>query len=651
LNPVAVVGDDQFFCSSVLPSLVDLDGSGSCDPDGDTLSYSWLQVDGPWIVLNNAQSAEPNFVPEVFGVYMFELVVNDGDSNSAPDVVTITIANQQAVYYVDGDANSANDGSSWEDAFNHLQDALFAVSCGKEIRVAEGIYEPDANSGNPDGNGDRNATFQLVNGVRIKGGYAGVGAPDPNERNVWLYETILCGDLNGDDGPGFVNNAENSYHVVTGSGTDDTAVLDGFTITGGNANDSDPCNSGSGMYNNAGSPTVSNCTFISNQAVNGGGMANRFGSNPMIVNCRLSGNQADFGGGIYNFISNPTVVNCVLTGNIGSTGGGMYNYFSIPVLTNCTLGGNSGDLGGGMYNVRFSHAVLTNCILWGNTPDEMDFVLSIPVVTYSDVQGSWAGTGNIDSDPCFVQEGFWDSNGTDEDISDDFWIDGDYRLLPWSPCIDVGDNNSVALDESDLDGDGNTSEPLPFDLKGEPRLFDGDYDGEAVVDMGAYEVFLPPIDVWMKLTPHALNPFSRGRWVKAHFVLPDGFVVDDVDVNRPCKLVEPFEPDVASDYVNVFVNGDGLVEVEAMFIRSAFCSAGPLDGSVVVVGRLTDGRSFVGTDTIRAVDRSFERLAEFAGYWLRGDCGGPDWCEGLDSNEDGVVNFADFARLEGCEIN
>jgi hypothetical protein len=81
-----------------------------------------------------------------------------------------------SAYYVDGDANGANDGSSWVDAFNHLQDGLAAADGGSEIWVAEGIYRPDANSGNPSGNGDRQATFQLKNGVTIKGGYAGVGA-------------------------------------------------------------------------------------------------------------------------------------------------------------------------------------------------------------------------------------------------------------------------------------------------------------------------------------------------------------------------------------------------------------------------------------------------------------------------------------------
>jgi hypothetical protein len=128
------------------------------------------------------------------------------------------------ICYVDADATGNNDGSSWSDAFNYLQDALAQATSGWEIHVAEGTYKPDAKSSNPSGTGDRTATFQLVNGVILKGGYAGAGTPDPNARDVDTYQTVLSGDIGIDSG-----NSDNCYHVVTSSGCDLYTVLDGFT--------------------------------------------------------------------------------------------------------------------------------------------------------------------------------------------------------------------------------------------------------------------------------------------------------------------------------------------------------------------------------------------------------------------------------------
>ncbi len=115
------------------------------------------------------------------------------------------------VYYVDADANGNNDGSSWTDAFVYLQDALAAAEERTNIRVAQGTYRPDLGIGIT--TGDREATFHLESGVIIKGGCAGFGETDPNDRDVAAYETILSGDLNGDDESGG-DKSENSHHVL-----------------------------------------------------------------------------------------------------------------------------------------------------------------------------------------------------------------------------------------------------------------------------------------------------------------------------------------------------------------------------------------------------------------------------------------------------
>ncbi|GAH34114.1 unnamed protein product, partial [marine sediment metagenome] len=209
------------------------------------------------------------------------------------------------IIYVDADATGVNNGSSWADAYNYLQNALAAADPCDEILVAQGTYKPDANSIDPNGSGDRTATFQLINGVVIKGGYAGFGQTDPNRRDIERYETILSGNINA-----LGDSSDNSYHVVTGTGTAHNAVLDGFTITAGNANGVSPYNIGGGMYNVSGSPTLTNCTFSENWAYKGGGMLNNY-SISTLINCAFNNNSADStGGGMENRQSWVTVTNC-----------------------------------------------------------------------------------------------------------------------------------------------------------------------------------------------------------------------------------------------------------------------------------------------------------------------------------------------------
>ena len=109
--------------------------------------------------------------------------INEDNNTAFKDSPLLTVSGtSQPVLYVDIDARGADDGSSWENAFHSLQDALAVAAKGSEIRVADGVYRPDR--GTRVKRGDRRATFELKSGVAIVGGYAGAGEPNPNARNV-----------------------------------------------------------------------------------------------------------------------------------------------------------------------------------------------------------------------------------------------------------------------------------------------------------------------------------------------------------------------------------------------------------------------------------------------------------------------------------
>jgi len=280
------------------------------------------------------------------------------------------------IIYVDSGAPGANDGSSWADAYNYLQDALVDVNTAEkpvEILVAQGIYKPD--QGVAMTLGDRSESFQLINGVSIFGGYAGFGDADPDTRDFELYETTLSGDLNdddievisSDDLAGEPGRAENSYQVVTGSGTDETAVLDGFTITGGNANVFTNRNGG-GLLNEYGAPQIINCTFSENSAQYYGGAIYNYYSSPILVNCTFILNSAGTdGGGIYNYRGDTNLDNCTFIDNrSGSTGGGISRNGGSSIITNCTFIDNRANYAGGGTYCSGNSLIINNSSFTGN---------------------------------------------------------------------------------------------------------------------------------------------------------------------------------------------------------------------------------------------------------------------------------------------
>ena len=278
-----------------------------------------------------------------------------------------------SVIFVDDGAPPAGDGTSWATAYRFLQDAL--ASPAAEIRVARGTYRPDHDAAHPLGSGDREATFELIGGLAINGGYAGLGAPDPDERDVDRYETVLSGDLNGDDGPGFVNARDNSYHVVSAIGAGEAGVLDGLTVTGGHADgpnygpSPDSQDQGSAVNIYYASPRLVDCTFRGNWALNHGTVNDH--GDAILIGCTFHGNYAgNLGAGLYvHHDAAVSATDCQFIDNTTpGDGGGAYNKGSVSaVFTNCTFAGNSASSGGGMYNASGSLSSLMGCSFLGNS--------------------------------------------------------------------------------------------------------------------------------------------------------------------------------------------------------------------------------------------------------------------------------------------
>ena len=383
------------------------------------------------------------------------------------------------------------DCSSWANACT-LQTALTGAASGNEIWVAAGTHKPTAGA-------DRTATFQLMNSVALYGGFAGTET-SRIERNPALNVTILSGDIDNNDSQTPIitdlttvtGNTTNSYHVVTGA---TGATLDGFTITAGNANDaSDPYDRGGGMSNIFSSPTLKNVTFSGNSAQDGGGggMSN-LSSSPTLTNITFSGNATSmFSGGMDNSVSSsPMLTNVTFSGNSAQYGGGMSNFSSSsPTLTNVTFSGNTASsIGGGMFNYN-SSLQIRNTIFWGNTAGSAGAQIyndgSTPVVSDSVVEGGCPSgstcTNIITANPLLGALGNY--GGSTQTIP----------LLAGSSAIDTGDNATCAT----------------TDQRGYVRPVDGDGNGSAICDIGAYEAgSAPPLPATYVYLPLVQNSGSQ----------------------------------------------------------------------------------------------------------------------------------------------
>ena len=397
------------------------------------------------------------------------MAIGDLDGDGKPDMVSTNSSSGNisvlrnnlfvfTTFYVKKDAAGNNSGTSWANAFNSLQDALNSNNPTiTQIWVARGTYKPAVGT-------NRDSAFVQRNNLAIYGGFAGTET-QLSQRNWRLNPTILSGDI------GTLNIiADNSYNIIRNdnNGLNATAILDGFTIIGGNANGGGYLNSrGGGINNYLCSPTIANCQFVGN-------------------------NSGEYGGAMFNEASTTKVINSVFMGNTAQYGGGIYNENAATELINCTLAGNAVAVtGAAMYTFGTVSPKVTNSIIWGNGSGIQNAGGATPVVSNSIVQGGYSGTGNLSTDPVFViqpQPGLGNM--------------GDLRLLACSPAINMGSNAALPLG-------------VITDLGGLPRI------AFTTIDMGAYERQSVTLPMGIYVDASATGQNDGSTWANAYTTLQE----------------------------------------------------------------------------------------------------------------------------------
>ncbi len=303
---------------------------------------------------------------------------------------------------------SAGDcGSTWATACD-LQYALSLSVPTDVLWVKEGTYMPGT---------ARTDSFVLKSGVFLYGGFGGYETV-LETRDPKTHISILSGEIGG------AALTDNSYHVVSASGVDVGALLDGFTITGGNADGPTSTDqSGGGLYLTAGNPTLRNLIFTGNRAYHfGGGLYAESASSPSLRNITFSANTAlDTGGGMYMTAGDPSLTNVNFDHNVAVVNaGGLYLFDSDAVLTQGTFDHNTAVKGGGMQILGTSAPQLTDVTFSANSATDgggiynaATGVLSLSGATFNGntaghalVAGSGGGLYNDASSPTLANVTF-----------------------------------------------------------------------------------------------------------------------------------------------------------------------------------------------------------------------------------------------------
>ncbi|OQB43031.1 MAG: flagellar basal body rod modification protein [Candidatus Latescibacteria bacterium ADurb.Bin168] len=267
-------------------------------------------------------------------------------------------------------------------------------------------------------------------GIRLSGGQA----------NSIAFAQVSGGHADGASEP------DNRGGGIHASGTGTTLFLDHVAIVANRAE-----NDGGGVFvTESASVNATKCVFRDNVVGDsGGGLDARNGATIYVSECVFQNNVAENGGG-----------SAILLVDDGAA--------SSAAIAKCTVVGNSVLTGhGAVWVGGSSSANVSNCIFWGNAPDQVFLYGGTVSVAYSDIQGGYAGDGNINADPLFVNA-----------------ATGDFRLMAGSPCIDAGDPASP------LDPDGTRAEmgAFFFDKRTDPYHVGGTIETTSWPAGGTYHV-------------------------------------------------------------------------------------------------------------------------------------------------------------------
>jgi len=414
--------------------------------------------------------------------------------------LTASTTASASVWFVDQNAAGTANGTSWTNAFVTVQAGIAAAGNGDEIWVAQATYIPPNNGG-----------YVITASIKLYGGFQS-GDASVAARSGVIMNTILEGNNNTP-----LNTADDVLHVVSvvgvaGTGGNPGVIIDGFRIQHGLATGAGVF--GGGIFSDKSDLNVANCFVWSNTAATansdlGGGIyftSATPGAPPTypgtaftlnIKNSDFRDNQAFDGAAVYcddarglvvnsSFLTNMAdqhgagmflshmgtndsldITNCQFYAN-GATNGGTANQGAgvcllsggVSKIVNCTFASNyaNGSTVGQALRVDgTSQATVSNSILFFNnySGSTNPPISGSPTVTYSDIEGSFTGAGNILGNPMFINLGL-----------------GRLGLASNSPCLDAADYSKVLADILDVNGDGNTTQILPIDLGGATRLVD-----------------------------------------------------------------------------------------------------------------------------------------------------------------------------------